>query len=471
MCKLKFAFLVLISFFFLGCVDIDDKKIIVDETIEEVVILTKSGTKTHKYKGELNPFINSKITPPIGYEGTTFKLKHDYPESLPPIETFPWKTVTGNGAITSENAKEYVEVLKEYVGGDMRKLLFGYKDWDAENENWWQSIWLGTQREPIHGMYVGSEFDAHTLAEQDANLTTFVYTLFDKRAAVTLNKIWGTDLEGAENPKLNNADNAQYAEGSVVIKFSFVTASGNEWPPMKDAAPWTIFSNIDPNTGSTYENKGAELREVYLMQFDIIVKDSQAAPKTGWVFSTLVYDKDADGKDAWDKMIPLGATWGNNPEVVNTNNSAIIPPVTVDMALTENWINMKTPEYARSTLGWGGRLSGPNDGAVVDNATTQSGKKYKAIATVGCLACHSSAQYTQKSFLLPTIAFPSSSGFPPLYDPGSDGWMKWFQDRDGKTPMDEGEGQIGLDYGMVTSFKAIPMWQAAMKTKKEASDE
>ena len=52
-----------------------------------------------------------------------------------------------------------------------------------------------------------------------------------------------------------------------------------------------------------------------------------------------------------------------------------------------------------------------------------------------------------------------------IYDPGSPEWMKWFQDRDGETPMDPGTGQIGLDYDMVTAFKAIPLWQEAVKQK------
>ncbi len=464
----KFIFLFFMSISLIGCIDVQEKDLVVNSIVNEVLISGKRGMQVHKHNQAITPFLNAQTRPPVGYTGTTFNLKHDYPSifALSSSETYPWKKVTGNSLITQENAYKYVMALKGYVSTDMRKLLMDYENWNAEGEDWWQSIWLGTQREPIHGMYVGSEFNAHTLAQQDVNLTTFVYTLFDKQAAVTLNKLWGTDLEGAENPKLNNAQNSQYAEGSVIVKFAFVTASGEEWAPMKGAAPWTIYSNIDPNTGNPYTNKGSELRDVYLMQFDIIVKDSVAAPDTGWVFSTLVYDKDARGNDPWDKMIPLGATWGNNPNVINTSRSAITPPVSPNRALTQNWINMDTPEYSRSTLGWDGRLSGPNDGAVVDSAKTEDGKTYKALATVGCLGCHSSAQYTQESFLLPAVEIPSETVPLVLYDPGSEGWMKWFQNRNGKTPMDSGPGQIGLDFGMVTSFKAIPLWEAAMAAKK-----
>lgn len=70
------------------------------------------------------------------------------------------------------------------------------------------------------------------------------------------------------------------------------------------------------------------------------MKDAQSSPLTGWVFSTLVYDKDAPGVDVWDKMMPLGAMWGNDPA---SNSAQPNPP-----PLTENWINPAAPAYARN---------------------------------------------------------------------------------------------------------------------------
>ncbi|WP_190808716.1 hypothetical protein [Flagellimonas sp. S3867] len=439
------------------------------QELKTIALVGKRGINQHTYVNEIDPFLNSYLTLPEGYTGPSFDLKHDYPVEAPPPADFPWKKVTNDGLITQNNSLAYVNALKEYVSADMHKLIFDYNNWNDKTMPWWQSIWLGTQREPIHGMYVGSEFNAGTLAEQDINLTTFVYTLYDATSAVTLNRIWGADLYGAENPNLSDVDAAQYIEGSVIVKFAFVTASGEEWSPMESAATWTVYTDVDPATGQPTGGE-PKMMDLYLMQFDIIVKDSQAAPQTGWVFSTLVYDKNAPGNDAWDKMVPLGATWGDNPDVINLNQSALIPPVTVNPSLSQNWINMNTPDYARSTLGWDGRLSGPNDGAVVAPAITTSKVKYDALATVGCLGCHSSAQYKSKSFLMPAPFPPKQIGDAlEVYDPGSQDWMKWFQSNDGKTPMDGGPGQIGLDYDMVTSFKAIPMWEAAMKQKAEAT--
>ncbi len=467
-----------------------------DEVVGKVPFLTNTAKQLNYSNSPVHPFINSALPnpPSSDYSGPLFQLRHDYPSQLPAGDNFPWKTVTKNGPITQANAKAYVEALKSFVSEDMRALLYDYDNWDPAKAPWWQSIWLGTEREPIHGFYVGSGFPAGTLTHQTLDLTTYVLTLYDKRAAVTLGNIWGTSVESAYQPNITNPA-AQYAEGSVIVKFAFVTPCGKDWSPMENTVSWPIYAPLNTSNGSgnnpdksKCENNGSNatttdpaITNVYMMQFDIIVKDSQAAPDTGWVFSTLIYDKSAPGKDAWDRMVPLGATWGGNPDVINTSSSALTPPATVNPKLTENWINMHTPEYARSTLGWDGRLSGPNDGAVVTPAFAGSHYYPKGLSSAGCLGCHSSAQYNpksvdgdgpnMKSFLLPATTQPPQVFSPPLssaggealvlFEPGSKGWMKWFQSRAGDEPMDS--GQVALDYDMVTAFKAIPMWQAALK--------
>jgi len=203
-----------------------------------------------------------------------------------------------------------------------------------------------------------------------------------------------------------------------------------------------------------------------VMQFDIIVKDTASSPKTGWVFSTLVYDASASG-DAWDKMVPLGVMWGNDPGV--TSN-----------ALHETWINPKAPPYATMTLGWGGRLSGPNDGARND---IQVGKKVMSnYPDSSCMSCHGPSEWqpekhTMLSFLLPSypnpITAPNNPPFRPCPNgkasdpyicspaPGSLDWSRWFQDRNGTEPQDPNTGSVATDYDMVFAFKTLPAWWAA----------
>jgi hypothetical protein len=185
---------------------------------------------------------------------------------------------------------------------------------------------------------------------------------------------------------------------------------------------------------------------------DIIVKDSKTAPKTGWVYSTFVYDLAAKG-NLWDKMVPLGAMWGNDPGV----KSPIKPPYP---KLYETVINLNAPQYSRQTLGWGGRLSGPNDGAIAQSAIDNStGKTYTNLPLSSCMSCHSPAQYNFNSFLLPGPSFSDT-----VYTPGSAKWNLWFRDDYGNVPFDS--GQIAMDYDMVMAFKSIPQYLKAQVSEK-----
>jgi hypothetical protein len=204
----------------------------------------------------------------------------------------------------------------------------------------------------------------------------------------------------------------------------------------------------------------------YVAQFDIIVKDTRSAPKTGWVFTTLVYDSSVPG-DVWDKMIPLGAQWGNDPQATRPGQP-----------LVENWINPKAPKYSTQTLGWGGRLSGPNDGARNDIAV--NGKVLKNEPDSSCMSCHSTAQWNTSqhrmmSFLLPSFFQEKKPGFQLCGDdgnpdpkgsnicspaPASPAWMKWFLNRLGTQPMNK--GSIATDFDEVFSFKTLPAWWNAM---------
>jgi len=422
----------------------------------------KRGSVTHHKKGPILPFENSYLPVPKDFTGNTFSLRHDYPVmgSVETPETYPWKAVTGNGAITQSNSLDYVQALKEYISTDMKKLLYDYDNWKPSEEPWYQSIWLGQVREPIHGMYVGSAFPAKSLGNtQKDSLTTYVYTLYDKTAAQTLNNIWGTDSINAYEPNLKDAKKTQYAEGSVIVKFAFVNYSNstNDWAPLNGSVAWDVYTDVLAGSQAAIKGATPTIRTLKLMQCDIIVKDTNASPVTGWVFSTLVYDNNLSG-DAWDKMVPLGATWGNDPDIITLNKGALEAPVVVNKLLEENWVNPETPLYSRSTLGWDGRLSGPNDGAVFGGKiTAKDSLTYNNLASVGCLGCHSTAQYKDPSFLVPLVP-PTLSE---VYTPGSPEWLDYFKNRQGTKPKNSGTDRIGLDFDMVTSFKAIPAWKKA----------
>lgn len=400
----------------------------------------------------ITAFQNSRGVVPDSsiYSGPLFVLNHNYPSVLlPPMVHAPWIQALQGEPISAENALAYVDSLKAYVTPSIRKFLYDREQWNAAAEHWYQEPWTGALRESILGTYVGSPFGPNTFTTLDSSMTTYVLTMYDERAANTLYNMWGTDATD-----INLTKNAsQFAQGSVIIKFAFTTANYPLWSDMKEAIEMPIYDTCTycKQNGTPYA-----LRNVSLFQFDIIVKDTITAPQTGWVFSTLVYDKNAKGKDAWDKMVPLGAMWGNDPNV----NSTLTPK----KPLRETVINKLAPLYSKETLGWGGRLSGPNDGAVIPLAKLPDGKVVENIAASSCMSCHSVAQGpccpdTLSAFLLPTYWSLANGDTMPIFEPGGKQWIQWNQNRQGTIPFTV--GQVAVDFDMVTCFKSMIMMYSA----------
>ena len=415
----------------------------------------------------VNPFAdnNGQIPPQSEYSGPLFKLNHQYPATAP-VPKMPWRKAINNGVITTQNAGAYAQALKDAVSKDMRVLIEDYAHWNATKANWYNEPWLGAEREAIHGMYVGNGLLDQSLFKDSGltkPITTYVLTYYDKTAAQTLQKIWKkTAMNPVVTPKTT-----QFPEGSLIVKAAFVTADPTVWPVMEGSQVWPLYITTDATTGGSTTPK---VVNTYFMQFDIIVKDTKSAPKTGWVFSTLVYDKNAPGKSVWDKMVPLGAQWGNDPQANSTTDPSA--------PLVENWMNPAAPAYGSETLGWGGRLSGPNDGAMNDIAYTVNGeqKLVKNAQNSSCMSCHSTAQWDtknpsvgMKSFLLPATSNPPTTTGPDQNyivspAPGSKEWLRWFQNRKGNVPMNA--GSVAGDFDMVLTFKTLPVWYAATSGNK-----
>lgn len=391
-------------------------------------------------------FLNHRDSVPSKqqYPNPLFVLSHDYPTTANPVVNPPWQQVLDGKPISLLKAFRYMQELKDYVAPRLLPFFTDNAQWTSAKYGWFNEPWLGTQREAILGAYQGNGNPANMFKTLKEDETGYALVLYDSVAAYTVGQIWGKT--GEKVNLLNNA--TQFTEGSIIVKLAFSNINYPQWPVMENAQTFNVYDTFpttaDPRTGY-------QMRQVSFFQMDIIVKDSKAAPKTGWVYSTFVYDKDARGKTMWEKMVPLGAMWGNDPDV----NSPIAPPYP---SLKETVINQVAPEYSRETLGWGGRLSGPNDGAVAQEAyDINTGKKYTNLPLSSCMSCHLPAQDQFNSFLLPA-PFPSGDKFM-VYTPGSPQWNLWFRDNYGNVPFDS--GQVAMDYDMVMAFKSVPAFEAA----------
>lgn len=382
------------------------------------------------------------------YPDSLFVLSHDYPATVAPVVDPPWQRALKGQPISAANVFAYMDSLKSYIAPRILPFFTNNTSWSAARYGWFHEPWLGTQREAVMGTYLGNGNPANmfkTLKEDEAG---YVLVLYDSTAAYTVGQIWGKT--GQKVNLLNDA--TQFKEGSVIVKLAFSNINGPDWAPMDGAQTFHVFDTIptraDPRTGY-------QMRKVSFFQMDVIVKDSLTSPKTGWVYSTFVYDKDMLTKSPWDKMVPLGAMWGNDPDVKS-------PIDTPYPKLNETVINWKAPVYSRETLGWGGRLSGPNDGAVAQEAfDIYTGRKYNNLALSSCMSCHSPAQDTFTSFLLPA-PFPGDTLF--VYTPGSPKWMLWFRDNYGNVPFDS--GQVAMDYDMVMAFKSVGAYESAKSSNQ-----
>jgi hypothetical protein len=102
--------------------------------------------------------------------------------------------------------------------------------------------------------------------------------------------------------------------GSFVFKLLYSAAPPDAFPT--DILAGSLEARVIPDANGTPVT-------VRLLQIDIAVKDDRAGP-TGWYFATYAYDTAVAGSSPWRRMVPVGLTWGNDPNG---------PP------LVESWIN------------------------------------------------------------------------------------------------------------------------------------
>jgi hypothetical protein len=415
-------------------------------------------------RAAVDPFTDHNgALPPPEYNGPLFKLSYRYPSGLP-IPAMPWRQVIQGKQISVQNARAYTYAVKDAIARDMRELLLDYNNWDAAKRGWYNDPWLGAQREAIHGLSVAVASVDNSLFPKSRlgkPFTTYTVTYYNRIGGHTLGKIWGTS---AMAPTVDSVS-TQYADGAVTVKLAFTTAGPSVWPAMEGALAWPAMVTANATTGQFDQ---PALHNLYLMQIDVAVKDSRSAPKTGWVFTTFVYDKDArEGSGIWDKMVPLGAQWGNDPQADSER----------DQPLRETWVNPRAPLYAMETLGWGGRLAGPNDHAKNDISFVENGSR-KLVRNAGntaCLSCHGTSQWNvnnpsagMPSFIMPLSPPVGGRGSPYLNSPapGSSEWLRWFQNRRGNVPMDE--GSVAGDFDLALTFRVLPAWFEATNGVRHA---
>lgn len=289
---------------------------------------------------------------PSTWKGKKFELSKQYPTSVAD-EPQPWKKID-----FKKQPLEYINAVKKYVlEGNLES------DWVFKNNKvrkWYHApamIWGQNGREFINGLTrERSSRPGELHPNQTSSCQNWAVGFYNPKGGQTIGKIFA-------NPNAPNAALATFPEGTVTAKLLFSNASIAEVPYMKNAFEWQ--ANIHTAQRGTNDRSPATVR---LLQVDIAVKDSRAT-NTDWVMMTFAYNDKAPGTTPWDKLVPVGIQWGNDPAATRPG-----------MPLTESWINPQFKQlFTVGTwtmhTGLNGRLNGP-----VDNPKSS------------CLSCHGTAQ-------------------------------------------------------------------------------
>lgn len=386
------------------------------------------------------------------WSGPLRAINYDYPAA--PVKPAWRRGGPVGGRITTENAAVFLEALKSAVEPSMRKMVESPNDWDPSREGWYDMIWTGAGtdacggRDSILASYSGQKIERDSFADSGltVDMQNFTLIYYDPTAATMLAKLWA-------DPFRPRVTQAQFPEGAIVVKVGAVTATPAQWPVVDGSSVWHAYwPKLDPEAGRCVHDPAKRppvVQPIRVLQFDVIVKDSLASPDTGWIFTTYVYDKDAPGAGTWDRLVPLGAQWGNDPKYAREPDGN-----GPNGELEETWINPDAPKYAFGTLGWGGRLSGPIDVSQRHNVLQTDGRRVERMEASSCMSCHSTAQFPFSANLYPSpnIQFPPEGRPFLLYPPGSAQWARWNQNRPGTEALSPNEAAVGLDYDMLVTF-------------------
>lgn len=350
---------------------------------------------------------------PQGWAGNVFRLSQAYPIARPNTGAQPWLAFD---PLTQPS--DYVNALYRYaLDGNV------VSDWNGAGNTirpWFHAPWMhfGPKgREFVRGLTRERSTpkaqpgkDGELGPQQKSCAQNWAVSLYDARGGYQIGQVW----KNSDNP---DPLSAVFPEGTVVVKLLFTAAAEAEVPYLKGTLEWT--ANINDIPAADVDCRSDLTRspqKVRLLQMDLAVKDKRA-PVTGWVFATMSYDGNSAGANWYDRMIPVGSQWGNDP-----NLSSGLKP-------SESWINpaSKTPQH----LGYQGRLNGP-----VDNPRS------------ACMSCHTTAQV------------PARSGMTPPANATPAEIAKWFRNLPGDVAFDN--RAISTDYSLqiAAGIQSFQLWKS-----------
>jgi len=351
-------------------------------------------------------------TAPKGWHGSVFHPSFHFPARPPQSDAQPWQDIS----FRREPARYLAAVLAYALEGQDRQ------DWRLENNHvrhWYHVPWMGpgpTGREFIHGLTRERDFPVGELGPAQVQCRqNWAVAFYNPTGAYVLGRIWRRAAHGGA-PDLSHLP---FPGGTVVAKLVFTEATSDDTPLLAGAPELDANIHAQADTGdpacpraSTSPRAPHRLR---LIQFDLAIKEARADYKTGWVFSSFLYDGRKPGDDPWAKLVPLGLMWGNDPYLSDSEAAAGAKPIE-STVLTD--IGLGT------ALGRGGRMNG-----LADERSS------------ACSSCHMAAQWPTAAHMIAPSAWSEAKC--------------WFRNLDARYPF-------GLEPNAATKCADLPTTSAML---------
>lgn len=354
------------------------------------------------YRDAVNP-------PPEGWSGPVFELSHDYPAEDPgpcPPETCPWLALEVDFSATSPTWEspwtDYLQAIVDYVKEGQTLSRDGWNTTVGDETRWFHVPWMAYDpkvgRELVHGFtnertaylsdFLGHEAGSgvHTLPLRGGDTTekqfeSWAVGFYNPWGGYALGATWNAEGEPVMSGDPPRPAGLPFPEGTVVAKILFTTATPADVYYLRGSPEWTANRHV------TVGGCERAPQTVYLVQMDVAVVDERSP--TRWVYGTFGYDGTLRGDTVWDRLVPLGLQWGNDPgsfpAVPESESQPIHQSVLAPIDIYEHF-------------GCNRRLAGP-----VDNKLS------------ACLACHGGGYVAEPAGSISTLG----DNVPPIF--GFDG--------------------------------------------------
>ena len=288
--------------------------------------------------------------------GPWFVLAQDFSKTGPANDA-PWLAIDFKDGVAGAN--KYLYALRDYSFQGMIEADFVPA---KNNVRPWVHMPMMNfdrgRRDPIRGVTAERTVVGPELGVKPGKaISNYAVGFYNAAGAAAIGAVW----KGA-TPDITKS---RFAKGTMTFKILFTDAKPDDFtgPDILDGAPqWTIRTPTGQKT-------------IRLLQMDVSAADARSP--TGWVFGTFAYDRAATDPSPWNRLRPVGLSWGNDFGYTPADQQA-------GKKLKETIISDQITPYALGHLGWAGRANGP-----VDNPVS------------GCLSCHGTAQYPTVAGMVP----------------------------------------------------------------------